>query len=476
MPTGTPPRFVGRVVAVAGSVVDIAFEGRVPPLQALARTSDPPLAIELQQHLSELRARGVALADTGGLAIGTPAVSDGEPLRVPVGPATLGRMLDVAGRTIDRGPPLDAALERWPIHRPAPELATVRGQLEPFRTGIKIVDLVAPLVRGGKAGLFGGAGVGKTVLLMEFIRTVVERYRGTSVFAGVGERMREGHELLNELREAGVLESTALVFGQMNEPPGARWRVALTALTIAEYFRDREQRDVLLLMDNAYRFVQAGMEVSGLLGRLPSRVGYQPTLASEVAELQERIASVGRAAVTSVQAVYVPADDYTDPAVMQLFAHLDAAIVLSRDMAAQGLYPAVDPLDSSSVLLDPQVVGERHYRVAEEVRRLIERYRELQEVIALLGIEELSSEDRRMVFRARRLQQFLTQPFLVTEAFTGMKGVSVPLEETLEGCERILAGEADAMPEQAFYMVGSFADARAKAEKMRTEAGGGNRD
>jgi len=465
------PRFFrGEVTALAGAVVDVLFPEGVPPLRAACRVDGSGIVLEVQQHLSQTLARTVALHHTGGLALGTPVVSDGRPLLVPVGPATLGRMLDVTGTPIDRGPPFPEDVERWPIHREPPALAEVGSGLEPFWTGIKVVDLVAPLVRGGKAGMFGGAGVGKTVLLMEFIHTVVERYHGTSVFAGVGERMREGHELLHELRDAGMLEHTALVFGQMNEPPGARWRVALTALSVAEWFRDRENRDVLLLMDNAYRFVQAGMEVSGLLGRLPSRVGYQPTLASEVAELEERIASTGTAAVTSVQAVYVPADDDTDPAVMQIFAHLDAAIVLSRDLAVQGIYPAVDPLTSSSILLDPAVVGERHYRVAEEVRAVLEHYRELQEVIALLGIEELSSEDRRTVFRARRLQQFLTQPFFVTEAFTGTKGVSVPVERTVEGCERILAGEADDLPEQAFYMVGTFDDALAKAEAMRSPA------
>jgi len=472
-PAASPTREVlrGRVVALAGSVVDMVFTPRVPPLRAICRIAEPPLLVEIQHHLDPTRARGVALGATGGLAVGASVTSHGRPLEVPVGPATRGRLLGVDGTPIDRGPPLPADVERWPIHRPAPSVREVSGRLEPFWTGIKVVDLMAPLARGGKAGMFGGAGVGKTVLLMEFIRTVVERYGGTSVFAGVGERMREGHELLHELREAGVLADTTLVFGQMNEPPGARWRVALTALTVAEYVRDRERRDVLLLMDNVYRFVQAGMEVSGLLGRLPSRVGYQPTLATEVAELEERIVSVGDAAVTSVQAVYVPADDFTDPAVMQIFVHLDSAITLSREMAAQGLYPAVDPLGSGSVLLAPEVVGARHERVAGEVRRVIAHYRELEEVIALLGLEELSTEDRRTVARARRLIQFLTQPFFVTEAFTGMKGVSVPVERTVEGCARILDGEGDRLPEQAFYMVGTFEDALAKAAHMEREAG-----
>lgn len=468
-----PAGRIGRVVAVAGSVVDIAFDAPPPPpmlsLCIVPRGDAGQLLIEVQQHLDARTVRGVALAGTSGLGLGEPVVATERPLEVPVGPAVLGRLLGVDGLPLDGGPAFAADVPRRPIHRPAPLLEEMRGQLEPFWTGIKVVDLVAPLARGGKAGMFGGAGVGKTVLLMELIRTVVEHYRGTSVFAGIGERMREGHELLEELRQAGVLADTGLVFGQMNEPPGARWRVGLTALTLAEYFRDEEHRDVLLLADNVYRFVQAGAEVSGLLGRLPSRVGYQPTLASEIAAFEERIASVGDAAVTSIQAVYVPADDYTDPAVAQIFTHLDAAIVLSREMAAEGLYPAVDPLGSSSTLLEPSVVGERHHTVAEAVRQILEHYRELREIIALLGIEELAAEDRRKVLRARRLQRFLTQPFRVTEAFTGRPGVSVPIEATLDGCARILDGEADDMPEQAFYMVGTFADARARAAAMQAE-------
>jgi F-type H+-transporting ATPase subunit beta len=340
---------------------------------------------------------------------------------------------------------------------------------EPFLTGIKVIDLLAPLARGGKAGMFGGAGVGKTVLIMELIRTTVARHSGVSVFAGVGERSREGHELLLELRRSGVLERTALIFGQMNEPPGARWRVALSALTVAEHFRDAERQDVLLLMDNVFRFVQAGSEVSGLLGRLPSRVGYQPTLASEIAELQERIAHSEGASITAIEAVYVPADDYTDPAVATTFSHLDSSIVLSREMASEGLYPAIDPLESTSTLLDPRVIGKDHFDIAQRVRRTIAHYRELQEVIALLGIEELSAEDRLTVGRARRMMRFLTQPFLVTEPFTGQPGRTVPLADTLKGCRTILDGGGDAMAESSFYMVGAFEEARGKQEASERE-------
>ena len=473
--SGTPREVrSGRVVAVAGSVVDLAFaEPPPPPIgSAVELLWDRPgrLVVEIRQHLDARRVRGVALRENSGLALGCEARTEGRPLEVPVGEAVLGRLFDVLGECADRGPPLADDVPRWPIHRPAPDLAHASGRLELFHTGIKVIDLLAPLARGGKAGMFGGAGVGKTVLVMELIRTTVERYRGISVFAGIGERSREGHELLAELRQSGVLDRTVLVFGQMNEPPGARWRVGLTALTMAEYFRDVRQQDVLLLIDNVFRFVQAGSEVSGLLGRLPSRVGYQPTLASEIAELEERITSVGTAAVTSIQAVYVPADDYTDPAVARTFVHLDSAIVLSREMAAEGFYPAIDPLASGSVLLDPRVVGEAHYRIAEEVRRVIAHYRELREIIALLGIEELSREDRRTVARARRLARFLTQPFAVTEAFTGRPGVSVAVEETLDGCRRILEGEADDWPEQAFYMVGGCADVEANAGRMREGA------
>ncbi|GLI95147.1 hypothetical protein LMG27198_41390 [Methylocystis echinoides] len=374
----------------------------------------------------------------------------------------LGRLLDALGHPADRGPALPADIERRPIHGAAPGIDRRGGELEIFHTGIKVIDLLAPLVKGGKAAMFGGAGVGKTVLIMELIRTTVERHSGISVFAGIGERSREGHELLLELKQSGVLARTALVFGQMNEPPGARWRAGLTALAIAEYFRDTARENVLLLIDNVYRLVQAGGEVSGLLGRLPSRVGYQPTLASEIAEFEERIASVAGAAITSIQAVYVPADDFTDPAVAEIFSHLDSSIVLSRDMASEGMYPAVDPLASTSALLDPRLVGEAHYRTAQDVRKTIAHYRELQEIIALLGIEELSAADRSAVRRARRLMRFLTQPFMVTGAFTGKPGRSVELDETLAGCRAILEGEADDWAESSLYMVGGLEEARSR--------------
>jgi F-type H+-transporting ATPase subunit beta len=412
--------------------------------------------VEVQQHLDAQRVRGVAMQETTGLKCGTVARDVGSPICVPVGEATLGRMIDVVGEPIDGEGAFSSDVPRLPIHRRPPDIARQETKRKLFHTGIKVIDLLAPLPRGGKAAMFGGAGVGKTVLIMELIRTTVEAYSGISVFAGIGERTREGHELWLELKQSGVLPSTALVFGQMNEPPGARWRVGMTALSIAEYFRDEMQRDVLLLIDNVFRFAQAGGEISGLLGRMPSRLGYQPTLSSEIAELQERIASVKSAAITSIQAVYVPADDFTDPAVAQTFTHLDSSIVLSRDMASEGLYPAVDPLASNSVLLDPLIVGETHYRIADEVRRLIERYRELQEVISLLGIDELSTADRQSVGRARRLVRFLTQPFLVTAQFTGHSGVSVALEDTLAGCRAILDGETDGLQEEDLYMIGAL--------------------
>lgn len=385
----------------------------------------------------------------------------------PVGDAVLGRLLTVVGALGDNGAALPEDTPHWPIHRAPPVLSAQTLTTDLFRTGIKVIDLLTPLAQGGKAAMFGGAGVGKTMLVMELIHAMVAGYQGISVFAGVGERSREGHEMLLDMRESGVLDRTVLVYGQMNEPPGARWRVPMTALTIAEYFRDAQQRNVLLLMDNIFRFVQAGAEVSGLLGRLPSRVGYQPTLASEVAALQERIASVGHAAITAIQAVYVPADDFTDPAVTTIAAHVDSMVVLSRSMATEGMYPAIDPIASSSVLLDPLVVGEEHARVATQVRRMIEHYRELQDVISLLGIEELGAEDRRIVERARRLERFLTQPFTVTEAFTGTPGKSVPIEDTIAGCKAILEGECDQWAESALFMVGTLDEARAKEAAMR---------
>jgi F-type H+-transporting ATPase subunit beta len=469
----------GQVVRVSGSVVDVAFPGATLPAinHALQVNWDRPhaLLVEVQSHLDPVRIRGVAMQETAGLACGTPVTDTGSPLTVPVGDVVLGRLLNVVGEPVDHGEPIPTGTPRAPIHRAAPALAMRQADRTPFHTGIKTIDLLAPLALGGKAAMFGGAGVGKTVLIMELIRTTVEAYSGLSVFAGIGERSREGHELWQELKESGVLEKTALVFGQMNEPPGARWRVGMTALTVAEHFRDVRHQNVLLLIDNVFRFIQAGGEVSGLLGRLPSRVGYQPTLATEIAELEERIASTGHAAVTSIQAVYVPADDFTDPAVAATFAHLDSSIVLSREMASQGLYPAIDPLASTSVMLDPRVIGEDHYNLASEARRLIEHYRELQEIISLLGMEELSAADRTAVTRARRLIRFLTQPFAVTAQFTGQPGVSVSLDDTLAGCRAILDGEADGWAEQSLYMVGALADASARETATAEAAAGGSR-
>jgi F-type H+/Na+-transporting ATPase subunit beta len=464
----------GRVIAVRGAVVDVAFDGAtLPPIEdALLVMPDggTPITVEVQAHLNETTVRSIALQSTSGLSRGALARAAGGPIRVPVGESVLGRLLDVTGATGDKGAPFAADVPRRPIHRAPPPLASQTGATEIFTTGIKVIDLLTPLAQGGKAAMFGGAGVGKTVLVMELIHAMVERYKGISVFAGVGERSREGHEMLLDMRTSGVLERTVLVYGQMNEPPGARWRVPLTALTMSEYFRDERHQNVLLLMDNVFRFVQAGSEVSGLLGRLPSRVGYQPTLASEVSALQERIVSVGGVAVTAIEAVYVPADDFTDPAVTTIAAHVDSMVVLSRAMAAEGMYPAVDPIASSSILLDPLVVGEEHAAVATEVRRTIEHYRELQDVISLLGIEELGAEDRRIVERARRLHRFLTQPFAVTEAFTGTPGRSVAVSDTISGCKAILAGECDTWQESSLYMVGTLDEAREK-EKATGSAG-----
>jgi F-type H+-transporting ATPase subunit beta len=457
----------GTVVSVRGSVIDVRFgEGSLPAInEAIEVGGSVALTAEVQAHLDEQTVRAVAMQSTEGLSRGVPVRATGGPISVPVGEAMLGRLVDVLGAPRDGGPPIPAKTTRWPIHRAPPPLAQQSGARALLETGIKVIDLLAPLARGGKAGLFGGAGVGKTVLVTELIRAMVETYSGISVFAGVGERSREGHEMLLEMRRSGILDRTVLVYGQMNEPPGARWRVGLSALTIAEYFRDEKKRDVLLLMDNVFRFVQAGGEISGLLGRLPSRVGYQPTLATEVADLEERIASVPGAAVSAIQAVYVPADDFTDPAVTALFNHFDGSVVLSRAMAAQAMYPAIDPLRSGSVLLDPNVVGEDHYRLAEEVRATIARYRDLQDIIALLGMDELSPGDRRTVTRARRLQRFLTQPFRVTEAFTGKPGRTVPIAKTIEGCRAILDGAADKWAESSLYMVGDLDEARALEAK-----------
>jgi F-type H+/Na+-transporting ATPase subunit beta len=466
----------GKVVAIRGAVIDIDFaDADLPGIEEALSIEDPEhgrVLAEVQAHLDQRTVRAVALQATTGLRRGDAVERIGSPVVVPVGDAVLGRLLDVTGRVGDKGADLPADVPRRPIHRKSPPLSTQTGASKLFATGIKVIDLLAPLAQGGKAAMFGGAGVGKTVLVMELIHAMVASYQGISVFAGVGERSREGHEMLLDMTHSGVLDRTVLVYGQMNEPPGARWRVPMTALTIAEYFRDERHRNVLLLMDNVFRFVQAGAEVSGLLGRLPSRVGYQPTLASEVAALQERIASVGDAAVTAIEAVYVPADDFTDPAVTTIAAHVDSMVVLSRTMAAEGMYPAVDPIASSSILLDPLIVGADHAEVAIEVRRTIEHYRELQDVISLLGMEELGAEDRRMVERARRLQRFLTQPFTVTEAFTGVAGRSVPIADTIAGCRAILSGTCDDWRENSLYMIGTIEEARRKEQAARKKAGG----
>lgn len=459
----------GMVTAIHGSVLEISFDNGLPALDEVVEvdTPDGPLVAEVRAHASQTQVLAIAMDGVSGLSRGAGARRTGAPLRVPVGQSMLGRVVDVLGRPVDGMGPLPDGLERWAIHRPAPSLARRSARRSPLWTGIKIIDLLAPLVRGGKAALFGGAGVGKTVLIMELIRTVAERDHGLSVFAGIGERSREAQELLEDMRGSGMLSRTALVLGQMAEPPGARWRAGLTALTLAEHFRDAMGRDVLLLMDNVFRFVQAGAEISGMLGHMPARVGYQPTMAGEIGELQERIASVPGAAITAIQAVYVPADDFTDPAVAELFSHLDGSIVLSRAVAAEGLYPAVDPLASNSRLMDPTFVGERHHRVAEAVRGAIAHYRSLEDIIALLGIDELSPADRLTVTRARRLLRFLTQPFFVTGGFTGRQGVSVDVQDTLAGCEAILNGETDGWAESSLYMVGTLAQAREREERSR---------
>ena len=464
----------GVVVSVRGAVVDVGFDGEtLPPINtALVVLWDRPesLVLEVHSHVDSVTVRGIALQATAGLARGTLVRATGAPISVPVGDAVLGRLLDVVGTVSDRGPALPSDTPRRGIHNPPLALADETSTTEVFETGIKVIDLLTPLAQGGKAAMFGGAGVGKTVLVMELIHAMVENYQGISVFAGVGERSREGHELLTEMQGSGVLARTVLVYGQMNEPPGARWRAPLTALTIAEYFRDQKHQNVLLLMDNVFRFVQAGSEISSLLGRLPSRVGYQPTLATEVASLQERIASVAGAAVTAIQAVYVPADDFTDPAVTSISSHMDSIIMLSRALAAEGFYPAIDPLVSSSALLDPLVVGEEHYRIAERAREILARFKDLQDIIALLGVEELGAGDRLIVKRARRLQRFLSQPLTVTEAFTGMPGRSVRRPDTLAGCRAILDGETDDWAESSLYMVGTLDEARQK-EAVAAKAG-----
>jgi F-type H+-transporting ATPase subunit beta len=465
-----PPRQAsGTVVSVRGAVVDVRFDaGKLPDINTAMNVKwdrAETLVLEVHSHVDPATVRGIALQATGGLARGTKVDATGAPVHVPVGDAVLGRLLDVIGVVRDRGPALPADTPRRSIHAPPPALKNEMSANVIHETGIKVIDLLAPLAQGGKAAMFGGAGVGKTVLVMEMIHSMVAKYKGISVFAGVGERSREGHELLTDMKASGVLDRTVLVYGQMNEPPGARWRVPLTALTISEYFRDEKHQNVLLLMDNVFRFVQAGSELSSLLGRLPSRVGYQPTLATEVAMLEERIASVTDAAVTAIQAVYVPADDFTDPAVTAISSHMDSMIMLSRDLAAQAFYPAIDPLASSSVLLDPLVVGADHYNVAEQTREALARLKDLQDIISLLGVEELATSDRLIVKRARRLQRFLSQPFVVTEAFTGTPGRSVSRADTLAGCSAILAGETDGWAESSLYMVGNLDEARQKEAK-----------
>ncbi len=464
------PDRVGRVVQIMGVVVDVQFpEGKVPEvLNALIvadPTRNPPLVLEVQQHLGDNIVRTVAMDFTDGLRRGTLVYDTGGPIKVPVGEKTLGRLFDVCGNPIDELGPVEAD-DYWAIHRPAPsfeEQGTVSEQLE---TGIKVMDLLVPFPRGGKIGLFGGAGVGKTVLLMELIHNVAKAHGGISVFAGVGERTREGNDLWLEMKQSGVINRTILVFGQMNEPPGARLRVGLTALTMAEYWRDVKGMDILLFIDNIFRFAQAGTEVSSLLGRMPSAVGYQPTLGTEMAQLQERITTTKRGSITSVQAIYVPADDITDPAPATTFAHLDGTIVLERRLFEKAIYPAVDPLASTSRILDPRFVGEEHFRIAREVQRILQRYNELQDIIAILGMEELSDEDKLIVHRARRLQLFLSQPFHVAEVFTGRPGVYVPLEETLRGFDEILQGKWDHLPESAFHLVGTIDEAVEKARQM----------
>ncbi|GIW94242.1 MAG: ATP synthase subunit beta [Pirellulaceae bacterium] len=455
----------GTVVRVRGSVVDVKFPETLPDLLNELRAGDErQVVIEVVSHLDEKTVRGIALTPTEGLARGDRVVDMGRPLQVPVGTPLLGRAFNVFGETIDGGPPIEN-LPRRSIHQPAVSLVRQVTKMEVFRTGIKVIDVLAPLERGGKAGLFGGAGVGKTVIIMELIHNTVSKHEGVSLFCGIGERCREGEELYRELQQSGELKNTVLVFGQMNDPPGARFRVGHAALTMAEYFRDDRHQDVLLLIDNVFRFVQAGAEVSGLMGQLPSRLGYQPTLGTELAELQERISSTPSGAITSVQAVYVPADDFTDPAAVHTFGHLSTTIVLSRKRASEGLYPAVDPLQSRSKLLVPHVVGERHYAIAQEIRRTLAQYEELKDIIAMLGLEELSQEDRRIVNRARRLERFLTQPFFVTEQFTGHKGQFVELEDALEGCERILNDEFADRPETELYMLGKIDHRPAKPDR-----------
>ncbi len=452
----------GKITAVEGSVIQATFPKKLPAIyDEILTTTTPPLVLEVQGYIDEKTARCLALGPTDGLYRGMDLIDTGHPIQVPVGTETLGRMFNVFGHPIDgkgelKNPP------RMPIHAPSVPLKDLAVSSEIFISGIKAIDLLAPMERGGKSGLFGGAGVGKTVLITEMIHNMFGRYDGVSLFCGVGERSREGEQLYREMIEAGVLDKTIMVFGQMNEAPGVRFRVSLSALTMAEYFRDQKKQDVLLLIDNIFRFVQAGSEVSVLLGQTPSRVGYQPSLGTDIAELEERISSTTDAAITSIQAVYVPADDFTDPSAVHIFAHLSSSIVLSRNRAAQGLYPAVDPLESSSNMLTPTIVGERHYHVATQVRRILSDYEDLKDIIAMLGFDELPEKDQKTVLTARKLERFLTQPFFTTGQFTGMAGRDVNLQDTIDGCERIMAGEFDDLDESAFYMIGKVEEAREK--------------
>ena len=467
---------VGKITQVTGAVVDVAFsDGSIPSIYNALKITNPAISdqegnliVEVAQHLGENTVRCIAMDGTDGLVRGMDAVDTGEGITVPVGVETLGRILNVIGEPIDEGPPIQAKT-RLPIHRPAPAFADQETQVQAFETGIKVVDLLAPYSRGGKIGLFGGAGVGKTVILMELIHNVALKHGGYSVFGGVGERTREGNDLWLEMKESGVLNKAALVYGQMSEPPGARARVGLSALTLAEYFRDEEGKDVLLFIDNIFRFTQANSEVSTLLGRMPSAVGYQPTLSTDLGELEERITSTRKGSITSVQAIYVPADDLTDPAPATTFAHLDATTVLSRQIAELGIYPAVDPLDSTSRILDPRVLGEEHYQVARQIQVILQRYKDLQDIIAILGMDELSEEDKLAVARARKIQRFLSQPFHVAEAFTGTPGVYVQLQDTIKAFKEIVDGKHDDIPEQAFYMVGTIEQAVEKAKRLASD-------
>ena len=458
----------GSVSQVMGPVVDVCFEeGFLPSIHnALTmQNGEKKLTVEVAQHIGDNIVRCIAMSSTDGLKRGTPVVDTGKTISVPVGRATLGRIFNVLGDTVDNRP-FDESVERWNIHRAAPSYSELSTSTEVLETGIKVIDLICPYSKGGKIGLFGGAGVGKTVLIMELINNIAKQHGGLSVFTGVGERTREGNDLYNEMKDSGVLANTTLVYGQMNEPPGARMRVALSGLTMAEYFRDEENQDVLLFIDNIFRFTQAGSEVSALLGRMPSAVGYQPTLATEMGDLQERITSTKKGSITSIQAVYVPADDLTDPAPATTFAHLDATTVLSRGIASQGIYPAVDPLESTSRILSPDILGEEHYTVAREVQRILQRYRELMDIIAIMGMDELSDEDKLLVQRARKIQRFLSQPFDVSEKFTGIPGTYVPLSETVRGFKEIIEGKHDDLPESAFLYVGTIDEAVQKAKKV----------